>query len=278
MWDFDALDLSFETYGGLLGQALDTADRFTEVTDGQLRRALSGRSIYFRYGGELPVQLLASWLGAELEAEVPASNSCVISVEGDTVALYLIGKHHLRAVTQVQPDTLEPLLEQARADGSQFAFEADSHLSALTLLPGSTVTAPGVATANPVDSRHMDQMATALGFNPYGESRFTDDEGGTYFSEANATLEVSASGLVTLTNTSNDRFRAPAAQADARVETARQLLELITGGDLGEGRLYLSHLEAQENTVTCTFDYLADGIPVRLNGPAATVTFSGQSV
>lgn len=278
MWSFDALDLSFETFGGLLGQALDTADRFSEVTDGQLRRALTGDSVYFRYGCVLPVQLLATWLGAELEADVPASDSCVISVEGQTVALYLVGKPHMRAITQVSPDALTPLLEQARADGSQFAFECSSHLSDLTLLPGSTVTAPGMTTSNPVDSRHMDQLATILGFNPYSDSRFTDDEGITYFSEANATLEITASGLVTLTNTADDRFRAPSAQTDALVETARQLLETITGGALGDGRLYLSRLETQETAVVCTFDYLAAGIPVRFSSPAATVTFSGQTI
>lgn len=278
MWSFSALDLSFETFGGMLGQALDTADLFSEVTEGQLRRALSGESVYFRYGCTLPVQLLASWLGAALEADVPASNSCVLSVEGNVVALYLIGKPHLRAVTQVQPDALTPLLEQARADGSQFSFETESHLSVMTLLPGSTVTVPAVSVSNPVDSRHVDQLATELGFNPYGESRFTDDEGTTYFSEANTTLEISASGLVTLTNTAADRFRASSAQEDALVETARQLLETISGAALGDGRLYLSGLERRENTTVCTFDYLADGIPVRFSDPAATVTFSGLAV
>ena len=67
IWDFDALDTAFETFGGLLGQALDTAGAFEPATDAQVQAALSGRSVCFRYSCTLPASLLAAWLGAQPE-------------------------------------------------------------------------------------------------------------------------------------------------------------------------------------------------------------------
>ena len=278
MWDFEALDAAFETFGGLLGQALDTADLFTATSETQLRKALSGRSVYFRYDTALPVSLLASWLGGDLDAAVPEANDCLLSLEGDVVALYLPGTPHFRAVTQVLPEALEPLLEQERPDGSQFAFEADSHLDPMSLLPGGGILVPGMAVSNPCDSRYIDQLATDLGFNPYGESRFTDDDGTTYFSEANTNLEISAAGLVRLSTTAADRFRAASADAETLVELARQLVDTAVGGLTTEGRIYLSGLEQQSNTTICSFDYVVSGIPVHRSRSAAQIVFTGQSV
>lgn len=278
IWDFEALDTAFETYGGLLGQAMDTADLFTQATESQVRRALTGSSVYFRYSSSLPAGLLASWLGAGLEADVPDTQACLLALENGTAVLYLLGEPHFRAETQVQAEILEALLAQARPDGSQFAFEAGSRLDPMTLLPGGTVTVPAAATSNPCDSRYVDQLATELGFNPYGESRFTDDEGVTYFSEANCALEISASGLITLTADHADRFLAASGSDQALVETARQLVELAAGSVCGDGRIYLSGLTHEGERTVCTFDYLMNGVPVVLDRSAATVTFTGQSL
>ena len=278
IWNFTSLDSAFETYGGLLGQAMDTAELFSEVSTAQLRKALSGSSVYFQYGCSLPVPLLASWLGANLEAGVPDAQAFLLALEDDAVVLYLCSETPLRAVTQVQPQDLEALLEQSRSDGSQLAFETGSHLDAVSILPGGSITAPGAAVSNPCDSRYIDQLATELGFNAYGETRYTDDEGVTYLSEANCALEISSSGSVLLTASAPDRFSASSDSDEALVETARQLVETAAGSICGDARLYLSGLTRQEDVTVCTFGYLVSGIPVALDGDAASVTFSGRSV
>ena len=49
-WDFASLDSAFDMLGGLLGQALDTAGDFTEVSSQQLTAALANPSVCFDYG------------------------------------------------------------------------------------------------------------------------------------------------------------------------------------------------------------------------------------
>lgn len=278
VWDFDALDEAFDRLGAHLGQALDTAELFHKVSASDLQSALQGTSVWFRYGCSLPAPLLASWLGASLEAAVPEVYACALSVTGGQVMLYLAGESCYEAATPLDAGELEVLLEAYRPDGSLFAFEAGSHLSPLSLLPGGTCTVPGGAVSEPITSRFMEQLATDLGFNPYSESRYTDSSGAVHFSEANCSLEITADGRVLLSSAAQDRFAAAGADASALVETARQLVSLAAA-DAGVGRLYLSGLTQDGEGTVCTFDYLVSGVQVVLDGgSAASVTFSGQSV
>lgn len=277
IWDFDALDAAFETFGGLLGQALDTAEDVAPVDDARVQTALSGRSVCFRYSCTLPAALLASWLDAGTELEAPDCHSCVLSLEDGGVALYLLGDGAFRASTALQPEQLEPLLEQFRPDGSLFAYEAGLNLEPLTLIPGGTLTVPAGTASSPVRSRYVDDLATSLDFNPYGETRYTDSQGVVHFSEANCALEISPDGSILLTSSAENRFTAPGAEANVLTETARQLVELTLDG--GVSRLYLSGFSSRDGETVCTFDYYVSGIPVAMpGGYGARVTFSGRSV
>lgn len=279
IWDFAALDAAYESLGSYLGQALDTAEIFTKVSQYQLQTVLSGTSVYFQYGCPLPASLLASWLGATLEAAVPEVSGCILSVSGSAVRLYLVGETSYVADTPLDAGELDALLEAYRPDGSQLAFEAGASLSSLSLIPGNTCAVPAASVSDPITSRFVEQLATDLGFNPYGETRYTDTGGSIHFSEANCALEITADGRILLTSAAEDRFAAAGPDIAALVETARQLVSLATGDNLGAGRLYLSGLAQTEAETVCTFDYLVSGIPVVLDGgSAATVTFTGQAV
>lgn len=184
VWDFTALDTAFETMGGALGEALDTASAPSTVSEAQVQRVLAGESVYFDYGLTLPAAVLASWLDAVPEELLPEVHACALAVEGDQVALYLLGETYQRAETGLLPETLENLLEQFRPDGSAFAFEVDSTLAPDALLPGGNPAPPSAVVGNPCDNRYIESLATALGFNPYGDTSYTDSDGTAYFSEA----------------------------------------------------------------------------------------------
>ncbi len=278
MWDFQALDSAFETFGGILGEALDTAGDLKPVSQDRLQQALTGPSVFIGYGTALPADLLAIWLDASMEAGVPEAEAYVLALEGDAVVLYLIGSGCHAAATAVQAPTLSALLSQYKPDGSQFAFEAGSRAAALSLLPGPDAAVHAAASSNPCDSRYTEQLATNLGFNPYGDASYTDGAGNTFFTESNCALQVSASGQVTLTASSEDRFPVAGDGLDACVEAARQLVELVAGQTLGDARMYLSSLTQDGETVTCTFDYVLSGIPVAAGSHGATVTFSGGAL
>lgn len=279
IWDFAALDTAFETLGGALGEALDTASAPSTVSEAQVQGVLAGESVYFDYGLTLPAAVLASWLDAVPEESLPEVHACALAVEGDRVALYLLGETYQRAETGLLPETLENLLEQFRPDGSAFAFEVDSTLAPAALLPGGNPAPPSAVVGNPCDNRYIESLATALGFNPYGDTSYTDSDGTAYFSEAGCALQISAAGEILLTSTAQDRFRAGGDGVEELVEEARRLAALAAGDAAGEARLYLSDLTVTEEETVCTFDYYLSGIPVSLAaGYGIQVTFSGQSV
>lgn len=275
MWDFAALDAAFETYGGLLGQALDTASVPEQVPQAQARQALTGTGVYFRYGWALPGTLLASWLGARPAVELPDADVYLLAAEKDGVALYLLGDGSWRAGTDLSAQTLETLLEQVYPDGSRLALEADSHLDPLTILPPDNPAAAEVTASTPVDARYIESLANELGFNPYSETRFTDSDGVTYLNEGSSTLEISTAGALLLTCDGTGRFAAPVGNVPEQVELGRQLVELAAGSLPDTCRLYLSGLEQNGTETVCTFDYLISGMPVILPGrSAAVLTFS----
>lgn len=278
-WDFAALDSAYGLLGGLLGQALDTAGSFNEVRIDRLPQALSQPSISFDYGFPLSAQLLGSWLEATPEQTEAAGQMFILAIEDDQVNLYLSGDPCLKAVTDIQPETMTALLEQFRPDGSRFAFESDSHLTALALLPGVEPSLQAVRSGSPCNARYIESLATALGFNPYDENRYIDSTGVTYFSESNCSLQVSAAGNIALASSSPDRFRVSDATLENLVEDARVLVQTIVGDILGDARIYLSGVTQADHQTTCTFDYVCNGIAVRCgNTPAAVIIYEGSTL
>lgn len=278
-WSFAALDSAYEQLGSLLARALDTAGAFVDVRADRLPQALSQPSICFDYGFALPVELLASWLEAAPTQSGITGRMFILAAEEDQVKLYLSGDPCRCALTDVSAGELTEVLDQFKADGSRFAFEAESHLASLALIPGTDPIIPAAVSDSPCDNRYIESLATALGFNPYDENRYTDSAGVTHFSETNCSLQVAASGRIRLSSTSIDRFQADSDSIDVLVETARSQLQVAAGSFLGDTRLYLSGVTRQEGETVCTFDYVLSGIPVACgNGPAAVVTFSGRAM
>ncbi len=276
-WDFSALDTAYETLGGLLGQALDTADTFTDVRSFQLTQALSKPSVSFDYGFELPASLVTSWLDAENLLSESAS-MYILVLEQNAVNLYLSGDTYRKAPTQVNPEEFSALLEQFQPDGSRFAFEANSHLAPLSILPAAVPRLVGATTESLAGVRYVDALANNLGFNPYDAGRYTDSSGVTHFSESGGSLQIGADGTIRFA-ASTARITAPGSSTETLVETARSLLNLAVDTSGTSARLYLSDFSREDDVTTCTFDYVLRGVPVRWSDePAAKVVFHGQTV
>ena len=277
MWDFTKLDLTFEPFASILGHALDQTEQFNQVSEEQVLQALTAPGVLFRYSHALPAALPASWLGGSLEAAVGEIHTYILSASGDIVTLYLLGQTRYAAATALPSAELLALVEQYEADGSQLAFESEFPLSSLSLLPGSAPSVPAFTLSNPCDSRYIETLATVLGFNPYGESRYTDDQGAVHFSETNASLEITAGGLVTF-RAEVGRYEADSQLPQDLADTARQLMDRILSNAPGDGRLYLTEMTKNGTAAECKFEYVLSGIPVTMTGAAGHVVFDGQSV
>ena len=257
-YDFSALDAAFEQFGAALGQALETAEK-----------PVSG--------------LAASWLHVESGLDATA-RWFILASEDTGVVLYLVGDELFSSQTQMSAEELEQLLQSCTPDGSFFAFESSAGYYAqaepLSLLPSSTPAIHEVQTANPCDARFSDTLASTLGFNPYGDARYTDDAGNTTYTETGYALSIEVSGRLELRSDGTaSRFQAQSTDPAELVECARSLLASMTSGVLADARLYLTEFRQDGADAVCTFDYCLGGIPLVLSGGhAAQVRFSGASV
>ena len=277
MWDFASLDDTFSAFSPVLAQSINAAGNFYQVSEQQVQAALSGQSVYFRYGSALPADAIASWLDSELHAAVEDVYGCILAAQDGTISLYFLGETSYASQTDLPDQLLMPLLQAYLPDGSAFAFEADQPLTPLSLLPGSTPSTPVFQFFNPCDSRFINSLATALGFNPYAETRYIDDHGTDCFSETNSSLEITSSGHLLL-QSEGTRFAASGTDTEVLVAAARRIMDTIYGDVSSEGRLYLSGVTKAADATVCEFEYVLGGVAVKLSEPAASVRFTGSAV
>ena len=282
-YDFSLLDAAFEQFGAALGQALETAEKPVRTTALRVQAALGKTSVAFCYPGSIPSGLAASWLHVESGLDATA-RWFILASEDTGVVLYLVGDELFSSQTQMSAEELEQLLQSCTPDGSFFAFESSAGYYAqaepLSLLPSATPAIHEVQTANPCDARFSDTLASTLGFNPYGDARYTDDAGNTTYTETGYALSIEVSGRLELRSDGTaSRFQAQSTDPAELVECARSLLASMTSGVLADARLYLTEFRQDGADAVCTFDYCLGGIPLVLSGGhAAQVRFSGASV
>ena len=98
-------------------------------------RRSRGRACTSPMTSACPRRCWPSWLDAAPEVELPQVDACALVIEGEEVALYLVGATVQKAATGLSAETLSPLLAQFRPDGSAFAFEVGATVDAFSLLP-----------------------------------------------------------------------------------------------------------------------------------------------
>lgn len=278
--DFAALDGAWERWGGLLGQALQSAGLPGPETRRTFLDAMERPGVCFFFSGQIPMQALSRWLGGDREDLDDSADGYLLAVEDGAVALWTEGDRVNRYETDLSPDMLLSALEDQTPDGSRFFFEAFSggRLDPLTVWTEETVSLPLAAWENPCDGAYATALASELAFNPYGAGAYTDPTGSRVFTEAGRTLSVGADGQVAL-RCGGEEFPAGIAAgsgAAARVETARALLDTVCGDVLGDARLYLTGYETEGETAVCRFGYVLGGVPVYPDG--ASVTFEENRV
>ena len=282
-YDFAALDEGYETLGGLLAQALDSAAAPQQTTRARLYDALGGESVAFLYPGTLPADAVASWLGADGAACAGfGAWLFALSAQGETAKLYLLGESAYVCATQLASESVTHAAGAYHPDGSQFLFESAlasyAHLDGSGLIPASTPALRAAEAANPCDGRFITALASRLGFNPYGDATYTDDAGNTFFSETNYTLQISADGRLRLR--SQDRARLPApGGAAGQIRAARELLGQLLSGVQSDARLYLTDYTQTETGAVCTFDNVLSGVRVlQSSGAGASVSVCGGRI
>ena len=278
--DFAALDGAFESLGSLLAAALDTASDARELTDAALRAAATEPGIGFYYPGEMPLAVLAAWLDADASELNLSGSFFLLTEQSGAVELLLSGEGGgWRLTTEANVTAFRDVLDDYPADGTFLAAESEAfrRVDGLTLVDPAVTAVAAAEAVNPHDDAFLTATATALGFNPYGETTYQDDTG-TVYTETDCTLHIAADGVLTLRNQGlSARFAAAADGDSERVEYVRSLLESLAGAQLGDARLYFTGLEQAEGETVVTFSYYLAGRPVEQpQGTAVRAVFQGR--
>ena len=281
-YDFAALDTLYGQYGGLLAQALESAETPQACTESAFYAALRGPGAAFCFPGTISPAVLGAWLNVRAPEGADAQ-WYLLALNGETVELYLLDGSCYRAQTALSAETLAAELSAAVPDGSFFAFESDaapySALDPLSLISASSAAVCTGLGTNPCDARFISALATQIGINPYGDARFVGNDGTTSFTETGLHLRVSAQGRIDLQILqSDDRFQSASADALGRIEAARSLLSRLTGDSYGEARVYLQSYSEDGQSAVCTFGYYLSGVEIAPRGGGIEIRFDGTQI
>ncbi len=262
--DFGLLDSAYEALGSFLAQALDTAESPVELGyDNFYETVATGNGIYFRYPAAVSLPILALWLDGESAVDLKAQGY-FLQVEDDVVRLFVEGAGYYSMLTQVDGEALQHALEGYAPDGTSFALEqGKENLYPMTVLSTGENRVLAGTVANPCDGNYMLELASALLFNPYGESKYMDQMGATVFTESDCTLRVGTDGQLTLENLEGtSRFTATSGAPVDQIDYLTSLLTLVFQDTVGEDRVMYTGYEVVGELNHIYFDYYLQGIPV----------------
>ncbi len=273
---YDALAMAelYEGFSAILSETLGSAEAPEVISRFVWQDRLQEESLYLDYGFDLPISVVAAWVGVEAPWAGRETGSAFLldhNGAGNVRLNYRGGDgRFFQCATAASWATLRVQLEEYRPNGASFAFEQPvlddcaPFLLVLEKLPplyGVSASADRTAAAG--------VFAELFGVNLSGQSRYTEADGTLVYPGENGVLRLWADGSIGY-NPSEQKGQAASSAAD-QIEGARKLLETIHASFAGEESLSLRSAEADEAwDLTLLFCYVLDGIRLDLpGGPAA---------
>lgn len=184
--------------------------------------------------------------------------------------------------------TLPASLDGLQPNGGQFVFEVPELAQVLApygILLDQPPTTTVYTAANPVASwgeAERTALLDALDFNTRALTIYESADG-TVMQEGSDTLRIQEEGKIIYhaSDSSQARFQALSQREKDLQIKAEEVLDLVTAGQLGEGRMFCQSIETLEDeTVELTFCYLLDGAQVQLGeeGWGAQFVFSDSAL
>jgi hypothetical protein len=272
-----------EVYGKLrtvLGEALGSALAPKTIDAPAWRAALSGQNAYFDYEADIPLEVLAKWLGTELLSGFEGrARRIIITGAGDGKALlyYMDGEGRAWRC-QTMADWLEigTLLDTYLPNRAQFAFEKSSLLASdpYQLILGALPSLYKVsAEGSPFDGAAAEAASRVLGIGMHGDSSYTEADGTMVYLESGGYMKLRADGYISY-SASDGQGLAEASGNAEMVECAISILEKIHASFAGDEKLYFSGLSEEGNIRRLSFRYVVQGVEVELyGGEAASAVF-----
>ena len=255
----------------LFGEALGSADQVGAAADQTLRAGLGKSSLYLDLTVELPLEVVAAWLGERTVFD-RAVRAMALTTEGrDTAVLYLCGGEGeiFRYFTALPASAVEALTESVSPNGSLFAYETNyAPLAPYTVLVREAEGLPQVRSELPATYSSY-RLLTALDFNAHTNSRYAEPGGTEVVMDGRRTLRIGPEGTVTYDSGEEDAGGRGGALES--LSAAGRLAASLTGG-VDASPLYLRRLEEREDGYLVGFQYQVEGVPVRFPDEADALT------
>lgn len=290
-YDDATVDQLFQHLGGLLGEALSTAQSPSATTRHAWEEHLTRVGVYFDFPGVTPLSLLSAWLGGgEANPTLGGESSRILlahNPDGTEVSLLYVDAQTGSYYACKTAAQFGSLLDGYVPNGAAFAFQHPDRYADLApdvmLLPDPPAP-PIYLGSNAVDlsdTAVRDRLLNALGFLPQSQSIYPAADGWSV-RDGSDILRLTAAGAITY-HTGEGDARYPvsvnATQAEL-METVGHLVEQFLVPLCGSARIYLSSFTQEEGVSTLTYSYLLSGANVYLGnrGRCASVTVSGGRI
>ncbi len=289
-YDDAAVDELFDALGGLLGEALDSAQAPTRTTRSAWERALQRRGVYYEFPGAVPLSLAAAWLsGGESPSSLMTESARFLLSQdegGYTVRLYYVDAADGSYYTCETAVLFLDLLDGYIPNDATFAFlqpERYGGLDRNTMLLSDPPSPPIYEVADGVDLSSTDARGTlleALAFYPQSNAIYPAADGWSV-RDGGDTLRLTASGTVVYHSGDGEaRYPVPAGATRAElVELTGELVWNAMAPNCGSARLYLSDITQSGEAWTLTYSYTLSGASVHLGSDgwcARFTVYNGQ--
>lgn len=275
----------------LLSEALGSKQSFSPCTQTDFLSALSRASVYYDFLQPLPLSVLSMLVGLQGSSDDSGvlARYVVISELDSTVSLLIWdgADSFLRCETGVKSSRLQDVISSYELGNAAFAFDlvqSDPVFEDISPCSLFVSPMPQFQTLN-VSAREDDtsSLLSALGFNPYANTRYTESNGTEVVMEGDQTLRISADGQLRYQSGARSSLfiaDSDSPTLDEAVQGAWELLQTVISGHLGSAVPYLSQVTQSGDTTVLRFGFHVDGTPVRFldDAPAAEIRLQGSAV
>lgn len=281
-------DESFEPVGGLLREALRSAQDFSPCESREFLKALEGTSVYCDFLEPLPLSVLAGLVGAAVDSGLTARQVLIVpdGTEGTLLYLWDEGADCRRAVSAVSPEELDSVVGSYELNGASFAMDSPepdaAGIAPCSLFPPSIPALPVFTSSTVLPDSSA--LLAALGFYPRTNSRYTESGGVEVITDGDRTLRISPDGSIRYRSGGDPALTIAAAGETPTVTEAvmgaSTLLNALLPAQTGGAGLYLRGVRQGETTATLSFGWQIGGVPIRFTGggSAGEVTLTGTAV
>lgn len=282
-YDIEGIRELYDSFSTELGEALGSAAQPASVTDFAWRRALMRQSIYYDYGTDIALEVLARWLGTEIKSGNSGSARRLFltdSGSGETLLYYMDDEGKAFCCeTRAVWDSIASELESYLPNGAEFGYEKDDLRDALKdsdpyslIINELPVMYTLLAQNSPYSEELKKKTSEVLKVSLYYS--YTETDGTVVYVDDSGNIKLSPDGYIMYAASENSEGLAEAESEAEMIQAARDIILKLRSTFAGDEEPYLTLVNRDADTFRIYFSYYVEGAEVKLNSEAASAVFT----